>query len=193
MALARRYVSEYSFGDNQVMASEYKYARVEWERRFLLARFPAEAKVTQVRRIVDRYIDGTTLRLRQMREDDGRQVFKLTQKLAAQMRGARQGLITNIYLASEEFDVLSQLPARMLRKTRHSVPPFGIDVFEGELRGLVLAEAEFHSAEEAAALEVPPFLHREVTTDVRFSGGKLATATRDELRQWLAEYGLTPG
>lgn len=31
---------------------------------------------------------------------------------------------------------------------RYSVPPFGIDVFKGVLRGLFLAEAEFNSAEE---------------------------------------------
>ena len=175
------------------MASAHNYARVEWERRFLLARFPAEAKVVQVRRIVDRYIDGTNLRLRRMSGADGGQIFKLTQKLAEPRMTARQGLITNIYLACEEFDVLSQLPARILMKTRHSVPPFGIDVFEGELRGLVLAEAEFNSAEEAAALQLPPFLHREVTADVRFNGGRLVRATREELRQCLAEYGLTAG
>jgi CYTH domain-containing protein len=33
----------------------------------------------------------------------------------------------------------------MLNKVRYSVPPLGIDVFEGTLEGLRLAEAEFNS------------------------------------------------
>ncbi|MGP0076379.1 MAG: hypothetical protein ACLPWF_31070 [Bryobacteraceae bacterium] len=40
-----------------------KYARIERERRFLLDRFPVAASVVGIRRITDRYIDGTGLRL----------------------------------------------------------------------------------------------------------------------------------
>lgn len=177
------------------MPSEYKYARIEWERRFLLRRFPPEAEITNVRRIVDRYIDGTRLRLRRITEGEGTEVFKLTQKLASDTPGARQGLITTFYLSREEFEVLSQLPARTLSKLRHSHPPFGIDLFEGPLQELVLAEAEFHSGEQTVALAMPSFAVAEVTTDPRFTGGSLATATRDDLQRWLAEFGieLAPG
>jgi hypothetical protein len=42
-----------------------KYALVERERRFLLAQFPGAASVVRIRRITDRYIDGTSLRLRE--------------------------------------------------------------------------------------------------------------------------------
>ena len=170
------------------MPAESKYARVEWERRFLLDHFPSEASVTQIRRITDRYIEGTTLRLRQQSDGDS-QVFKLTQKLARRMVQA-QGLITTMYLTKEEFGVLSKLPARTLTKTRHSAPPFGIDVFEGELSGLVLAEAEFDSAAEASALALPSFILREVSDDSRFRGGSLVAVSRKELESWLAECGV---
>jgi CYTH domain-containing protein len=181
----------WKFGDNSEMPSESRYARVEWERRFLLERFPTEAKVTHVRRIVDRYIEDTRLRLRQMTDSDGTEVFKLTQKISEHATGARQGLITNTYLSPEEFDVLTKLPAKILAKTRHSVQPFGIDVFEGTLDGLIVAEAEFNSDEEASSLVIPSFVHEEVTDDSRFTGGTLVAATRDELRKWLADYRMT--
>src|SRR5258708_33410870 len=113
------------------MAAEHKYARIEWERRFLLDRFPGEALVTRVRRLSDRYIEGTTLRLRQQSDSDGQMAFKLTQKLGDNAKGARQGLITSMYLTKDEFDVLAKMPAKLHRKTRHSVPPFEVDVFEG--------------------------------------------------------------
>ena len=171
------------------MSSEHKYARVEWERRFLLARFPDKVQVTRTRRILDRYIEGTRLRLRHMSDHDG-EIFKLTQKLPVDTQGARQGLITTIYLSRDEFGVLHKLPAKTLTKTRHSVPPFGIDVFADALQGLVLAEAEFHSAEEAAALAAPPFAVSEVTDDSRFTGGRLVSAAQEDLRRWLSEYGI---
>jgi CYTH domain-containing protein len=143
-----------------------------------------------VRRITDRYITNTTLRLRELTEGGNEAVFKLTQKLPVEAGGAGQGLITTIYLTEEEFCVLAKLPANVLTKTRHSVPPFGLDVFEGELRGLVMAEAEFDSAEEASRLGLPPFAAHEVTGDSRFTGGSLVSARRELVRDWLREYGI---
>lgn len=143
---------------NRVMLAHQKYASIEWERRFLLDRFPREAVVTRVRRITDRYIEGTKLRLRQQSDSDGQTVFKLTQKLGDKANGARQGFITSMYLTNVEFNVIAKLPAKVLTKIRHSVPPFGIDVFDGVLSGLVLAETEFNSAAEAQKL--PPWCFR---------------------------------
>ncbi len=167
-----------------------KYARIERERRYLVERLPADASVTRVRRIADRYLDLTTLRLRQQSEERCPAVFKLTQKIPARAPGAQQGFLTTMYLTEAEYAVLANLPAHTLSKTRYSVPPFGIDVFEGALEGLVLAEAEFDSAAAADALAIPPFLSREVSDDDRFTGGRLARASREDIRNWLLEYGI---
>lgn len=172
------------------MPVEQKYARIEWERRFLLDRFPQNTVVTRVRHISDRYIEGTVLRLRQQSDDHGETIFKLTQKLPDKGGGARQGIITSMYLTNVEFSALAKLPARVLTKTRHSVPPFGIDVFDGVLSGLVLAEAEFSSAAEAAALVLPSFIGHEVSDDPRFTGGRLVSASRQELENCLAQRGI---
>jgi len=171
----------------------HTYARVERERRFLLAHFPNDADVVRIRRIIDRYIDGSTLRLREQSDDNGPAMFKLTQKLPAPASGAAQGFITSLYLTREEFRVLEQLPAKKLAKTRYSVPPFGIDVFEGTLEGLLMAEAEFHSPADADTLTLPPFIFREVSADNRFTGGQLVSASRADIVTWLSEYGIRLG
>jgi hypothetical protein len=44
------------------MQREHKYAKIERERRCLLSQFPSNASVVRIRRITDRYIDGTALR-----------------------------------------------------------------------------------------------------------------------------------
>lgn len=167
-----------------------KYARIERERRFLLAAPPAPATVTATRTIVDRYLTGTRLRLRRAEWPDGRRELKLTQKVPGDRPGAVQGLITNIYLSPGEYDVLAALPAAVLSKTRHSVPPLGVDVFDGPLDGLVLAEAEFTSDEEADDFTPPAGCVAEVTDDIRFTGGRLVTAGPGDLLGWLAAYGL---
>lgn len=167
-----------------------KYARIERERRFLLAQFPGDRMVVQHRRITDNYIEGTTLRLRKQCSSDGGTTFKLTQKLTVRGSGSQQGFITSIYLTQDEFQVLAQLPARMLTKTRFSVPPFGIDVFDGLLEGLILAEAEFDSAAAADALTIPSFVIREVSADDRFTGGQLVRASREQIWSWLSDYGV---
>lgn len=175
------------------MQPEHKYAKIERERRFLLDHFPSEANVARVRRIIDRYIEGTTLRLRQQSEGEGQTVFKLTQKLPEPAIGAQQGFITSMYLTKDEFCMLTTLPAKTLKKTRYSVPPFGIDVFEDTLRGLVLAEAEFNSAAEAFALVLPSFIVQEVSDDYRFTGGCLVGTSRQQLQKWLAEHRIRLG
>jgi CYTH domain-containing protein len=142
----------------------YKYARIERERRFLIDQFPSHANVTRTRRILDRYIDGTSLRLRQQCDSDNPVVFKLTQKVPKRSRGAQQGFITSMVLSQEEFRVFAQLPAKTLTKVRYSVPPFGIDVFEGSLKGLVLDSRE-----------------------------ELVQASRQDLQNWLAEYRINFG
>lgn len=172
------------------MSSRHKYSRIERERRFLIDRFPVDANVVRIRHITDRYIDGTTLRLRQQSDDNGPPMFKLTQKLQSPGSGAQQGFITNMYLTREEFRILAQLPAEQLSKTRYSVTPFGIDVFEDRLTGLVLAEAEFESVSDADALTLPSFVAHEVSADVRFTGGRLVHASRQEIQAWLLEYGI---
>jgi CYTH domain-containing protein len=178
----------YHAGNN--IKVRHKDLRIERERRFLLARFPTGASSVRVRHIADRYIEGTTLRLRELRGEGEAPVFKLTQKIAMPGAGAQQGFITTMVLTEAEFRLLAELPGRTLRKMRHRVPPFGIDVFEGALEGLVLAEAEFESAEESSSLVVPSFILEEVSDDARFTGGRLVCATRDELLRLLADYGV---
>jgi CYTH domain-containing protein len=171
---------------------------VERERRFLLARLPVGERATAIRTIVDRYLDGTRLRLRRVTEtatsrtQHDRTEYKLTQKVPFGGSGPVQGLITNTYLSRAEYDLLATLPAAVLTKTRHSIPPLGVDVFDSPLHGLILAEAEFAADAEAHAFSPPDYAAAEVTDDPRFTGGRLVRASRSELLCWLDEYGITP-
>jgi hypothetical protein len=114
-----------------------KYALVERERRFLLAVAPESAHAREVRRITDRYLTGTRIRLRRVdRPAPAQPEFKLTRKVPADRPGPVQGTITNTCLSEAEYDVFAVPPATVLTKTRLSIPPLGIDVFDTPLRPL---------------------------------------------------------
>ena len=146
-----------------------KYARYELERRWLVERLPPEADAGRL--IVDRYVEGTRLRLRHA--EPPHEQFKLSQKEAPTPPDFSRTVITTMYLSEEEYEVFAALPALELRKRRHHFGRYSIDVFEGELAGLILAETEFPSEEEMLAHLGPDFAVRDVSDDVRYTGGWL--------------------
>jgi CYTH domain-containing protein len=163
-----------------------KYALIERERRFLLAAPPPPDAVVVARRIIDRYLTGTRVRLRCI---DDRE-YKLTQKVPAGEPGPVQGTITTMYLSRPEYDAFAGLPAATLAKTRLTVPPWVVDVFDPPLDGLVLGEAEFGTDEAAHAFRPPVEVVAEVTDDPRFTGAALAGTERAGLLALLGGYGL---
>ena len=140
------------------------------ERKFLLDRLPEGAEDGNV--IVDKYLVGTSLRLRRIESEPPQ--YKFTQKETPMPPDYATTTITNIYLSAEEYELLSALPGRELRKTRHHLDRYAIDVFEGPLEGLTLAEISFTTDGEMRAHPTPDFAVDEVSEDERYTGGWLA-------------------
>jgi CYTH domain-containing protein len=132
--------------------------------------------------IVDRYIDGTALRLRELTVED-ETVWKLTQKVRPDPSDPATVSITNLYLTRDEHRVLASLPAALVRKTRTVCVlggiRFAVDTFGDELAGLRLAEVEVDDL--SSALPKPAWLGREVSHDDRYSGGRLARTSAVEV------------
>jgi CYTH domain-containing protein len=170
-----------------------KYARFEFERRFLVARVPEGMSEGLGWLVSDRYIKNTRLRLRRMEPiHGGETIFKLGQKDVPVPPDFSRMTITNIYLSASEYAVLSELEADELHKVRHAAEYggriFSVDVFNLHLTGLVLAEVNFESAEEVdQKIDLPPWIGSEVSNDIRFTGGALASLTADEAARLTRE------
>lgn len=152
--------------------SSLKYAVIERERRFLLRAVPSG--VVETVEIIDRYVEGSRLRLREVRSADGSVVRKLTHKVRL-TDDTSEVACTNFYLDEAEWDLLiSGLPGRRLRKTRHHVRREGlaavIDVHEN---GTIIAEIDDG---DGAPVPVPAWLDviREVTREEAWTGAGLA-------------------
>ncbi|MEL0225290.1 MAG: CYTH domain-containing protein [Flavobacteriaceae bacterium] len=81
-------------------------------------------------------------------------------------------------LALEEGEMLLKLALpTVIVKTRYIVPLgklfFEVDVFEGDHKGLILAEIELPN--EKASIDLPPWIGKEVTGDVRYYNSYLSS------------------
>lgn len=153
------------------MTDPLKYAVVERERRFLLRGLPDG--VTTTRTIVDRYVVGTRLRLREVHEEDGTVVRKLSHKVRLGV-GPAEVACTNLYLDDQEWALLVAMPARVLRKTRHLVRRNGLTVAIDEHEDGTLV-AEIDDGDQVSSL-VPVWLDviEDVSDDERWTGARLA-------------------
>lgn len=160
-----------------------KYARIERERRFLLAGLPPELDPDAYTRLRDRYLEGTHLRLRRVESPSGERLqVKLGQKLPDPQHpdDPRRRRMTTLYLPAGEAQALAGLPAACSTKRRYRLEEQGhtfvIDVYEAPpaASGTVLAEVECETDAALDAITVPPWAEREVTADPAFQGINLA-------------------
>ncbi len=167
--------------DQQIAAAldfpKREYVSVERERRWLCRSVPRD-RIRASEAIVDLYVTGTRLRLREARPlDGGPTLLRLSRKADID---ARTRLVTSIYLPEQEFHVLANLlPGTRIRKLRHrlhseSGAALIVDEFQDGLRSLILAEAAFETDARMAGFPSPDFALREVTDDRQFTGGYLA-------------------
>jgi len=174
------------------MNEESSYTRVEYERRFLVLTDSGwEKSVRSYSKLfVDKYLSNTRLRLRTLADSDSnRRIIKLTKKEASDSAYFRT--ISRILLSRDEYDILSQLDGQLIKKVRHYYDHhgriFSIDVFEGELTGLILSEVESDDLEDLMSIEPPAFVTKEVTEDPFFDGGNLSKISHQELLVKLGE------
>ena len=148
---------------------------LEVERKFLLAEPPAGLSDHPSKRLEQGYlaIDPAGSEVRIRRKDDE---TLMTVKIGIGLiRGEEEFAIDR-----ERFERLWPMTeGRQVVKTRYFVPlehglTAEVDVYEGDLDGLVTGEVEFPDADTAIAFEAPAWLGRDVTEDPRYANQKLA-------------------
>ena len=180
--------------DQNTIVPDSKYARVERERRYLLRDLPeGMTRADPHLQITDNYMTGSRLRLRKVREPrTNKWTVKFTQKFAPNPDDLSRTIITNTYLNALEAEVLSTIfNSNEVRKNRYPFEfdgrKFSIDMFLGDLFGLVLAEVSFETDEELDNYAKPPFALVDVTNEPLFSGGSLCELTFSDVRAEIAK------
>lgn len=161
----------------------------EIERKFLVANAAWQAQVTARSVIAQGYLFVAPDSSARVRMNDGKAFLTVKFGAAAMVRDEFEYEIP----VDDGAALLVQVdPERLIRKVRHLVPHnaalmWEIDVFEGALTGLTVAELELPS--EDYVIDLPAWLGREVTADRRFLNKHLQGLDQAGLRALLAEQG----
>src|SRR6266513_3620931 len=149
--------------DQNVIVPESKYARVERERRYLLRDLPEGlSRADHHLQITDSYLTGTRLRIRKVRDPrTNKWIVKFSQKFAPDPKDFSRTIITNTYLNALEAEMLAVFEANEIRKNRYAFEfdgrKFSVDMFLGDLFGLVLAEVGFETDGKLDSFAKPDF------------------------------------
>lgn len=166
-----------------------KYSKIENERRWLMpASFAGLLKSSPYKKINDLYLNCGRIRLREITDaQTGDLQFKLCKKYGSISFSAEP--IVNIYLTAEEHAAFLTLPGHKLSKNRYKKMineiPYTFDVFEGALSGLILCEVEADSEAQLKQVLGPDSAIKEVTGDMKFSGGQICRLTQAEIGKLL--------
>jgi adenylate cyclase len=148
---------------------------VEVERKFLLPAPPSGLDEHPRKHLAQGYlaIDPAGSEVRIRRKDD--ETLMTVKTGIGLIRGEEEFAIDR-----DRFERLWPLTeGRQVVKTRYFVPladglTAEVDVYDGELDGLVTGEVEFPDADTALAFAAPDWLGRDVTEDPRYANRTLA-------------------
>jgi adenylate cyclase len=146
----------------------------EIERKFLVKSLPENLEQYPHKEIAQGYLaiaeDGTEVRLRQK----GGKYLQTVKSGSGKTR-----FESEIEITEDQFRALwDATEGKRVEKTRYELPhengTIELDIYHGELDGLLSAEMEFSSEEDSDKFSPPEWLSKEVTNDKKYKNQSLA-------------------
>lgn len=164
---------------------------LELELTFLAKELPDGIKTVKPTRITDIYIPDTPehshLRLRQKGDK-----YEITKKMPIAEGNASEQIEQTIPLTKDEFIAMSSCSKKRVVKDRYNIEIEGkmaeIDVFTGDLKGLVLMDFGFNTVQEKSVFKMPGLALVDVTQEEFIAGGLLAGKTYDDISSELKRF-----
>ena len=147
---------------------------MEIERKFLIDKVPDSVDLTKCKkREIEQAYLCTNPVIRPRRDQDD---YYITYKGAGLL--AREEY--NLALNKEAYEsLIKKCDGIILSKTRYEIPEkdnltIELDIFKGVYEGLILAEVEFESIEQANAYIPPAWFGEDVTSNTNYSNSTLS-------------------
>lgn len=164
---------------------------LELEKTYL-AKYLPDLTGCESKEIVDIYVpkssEHPTLRIRK----NGTK-FEITKKFPVQEGDASAQTEHTIILTEQELLAVAAVDGKRIEKQRYLYHYVGriaeIDVFQGNLKGLVLVDFEFDTQEEKDAFTMPDFCLVDVTQEEFIAGGMLCGKSYVDIEDTLGVFG----
>ncbi|WP_418752695.1 CYTH domain-containing protein [Frisingicoccus sp.] len=145
---------------------------MEIERKYLIDRLPFDVTAYPSHEIEQAYLNTAPV-IRIRKEDEE---YYLTYKSKGLMAREEYNLPLN---AESYAHLLQKADGNVLTKTRYKIPlgdhlTIEIDMFHGKFEGLILAEVEFPTIEEAENFRPPEYFGRDVTFSTEYHNSTLS-------------------
>lgn len=168
---------------------------VEFELTYLAREIPSEVAGVAPTEMLDVYVpedvDHPRLRLRKKGDK-----YEITKKKPVEDGDASVQVEQTVPLEADEFEALAKSSNRRVQKKRYKVELAGrvaeVDVFTGDLAGLVLIDFEFGTLEEKASFQPPACCLADVTQENFIAGGLLSGKSYQEIVSELERYNYKP-
>ena len=164
---------------------------IELEKTYLAKFIPKNLSEFKNKELFDIYIPFSSEhpKLRIRKKGDA---FEITKKSPVIEGDASHQIEHTIKLSKKEFEELSKIPAKKVRKIRYNYDSNGtiaeIDIFQDELNGLVLVDFEFKNLKEKDAFTMPDFCLAEVTQEEFTAGGMLCGKDFADIEENLEKF-----
>lgn len=167
----------------------------EFELTYLPRRLPRGLFNSDSKEILDVYIPVTAahpiLRIRKCGN-----TLEITKKQPVAGTDSSHQIEHTISLSPEEFSTLMQVEGKKVRKIRYYYTEgdavYECDVFQDDLRGLVLVDVEFTSHKEKSKFEPPEWILADVTQEKFIAGGMLCGKKYADIESELTQYEYQP-
>ena len=165
---------------------------MEIERKFTIKNLPEDIGRYAKKELEQAYL--CTNPVVRVRKSDEEYILTYKSKHGVTVRAnatARSCEEVELPLTKEGYEHLKEkADGNVIAKTRYLIPiangrKIELDVFHGDLSGLMFAEVEFESEEEAAAYQMPEWFLEDVTFDKRYSNAFMTKfQSYGELMAW---------
>ena len=165
---------------------------IELEKTYLAKHIPTGLVDCEKKEIIDIYLPKSSKHAKLRIRKNGDK-YEITKKELVNEGDASHQKEHTIKLSKEEFDELSKLDGKKIHKIRYYYPYNGrlaeIDVFKGDLKGLVVVDFEFDSVENKDAFQIPEFCLVDITQEDFIAGGMLCGKRYGEIEFELDRFG----
>jgi len=163
----------------------------ELELTYLIKELPEGVLKSESKEILDIYIpteaEHPSLRIRRSGNK-----YEITKKQPIKDGDASRQLETTIPLTPEEFADLNKLEGKRVQKTRYYYQEnnisYEVDVFGGNLSGLILVDVEFSNLKDKENFQMPDWCLVEVTQEKFIAGGMLCGKSYEDIEDRLKDF-----
>lgn len=165
---------------------------IEYEKTYLAKYLPPNLKDCENKEIYDIYIpkDSAHARLRIRKNGDR---YEMTKKVPLDEKDASTQEEHTIPLDEKEFQTLRSLPGKEVRKIRffyvHEGMRAEFDVFQDDLKGLVVVDFEFTDEKQKESFVIPDFCLADITQEDFIAGGMICGKNYEDVLDELKRFG----